>query len=102
MNPKAKRHLKRTGLGAGIFALALAGLYFYQPQRYDFFPRPAPEPNPPVDPDSKHLFAPGTRVAVVAAHPDDPEFFIGGILTELAKAGAKIAIIMCTDGDKGY
>ena len=94
--------MKRTGVGAGVFALALTGLYFYQPQRYDFLPRPAPEPNPPVDPDSNHLFAPGTRVAVVAAHPDDPEFFIGGILTELAKAGANIAIVMCTDGDKGY
>jgi len=83
-------------------AAGLVGLYFYQPQRIDFFPKKAPDPNPPVDPDSKYLFSPGTRVAVVAAHPDDPEFYIGGFLTELSRSGAKFAIVMCTDGDKGY
>ncbi len=92
-------------LGAWVFAagaLGLVGLYFYQPQRIDFFPKSTPDPHPPVDPDSEHLFSPGTRVAVVAAHPDDPEFYIGGTLTELSRAGATILIVMCTDGDKGY
>jgi LmbE family N-acetylglucosaminyl deacetylase len=83
-------------------AAGLVGLYLYQPQRIDFFPKPSPVPNPPVDPDSERLFSPGTRVAVVAAHPDDPEFYIGGLLTALSGSGAKIAIVMCTDGDKGY
>ena len=89
-------------MGLGVVAGLLSGAYWYQPQRYDFFPKPAPKPNPRVDPDSHVLFAPGTRVAVVAAHPDDPEFYIGGLLTELSRAGAKIAIVMCTDGDKAY
>jgi LmbE family N-acetylglucosaminyl deacetylase len=94
-------------LKPGVFALvsAVAGLlwlYRYQPQRIDFFPKPAPLPNPPIDPDSDRLFAPGTRVAVVAAHPDDPEFYIGGLLSQLSASGAQIAIVMCTDGDKGY
>ncbi|HWD37305.1 MAG TPA: PIG-L deacetylase family protein [Fimbriimonas sp.] len=83
-------------------ALLLVSAYFYQPQRYDFFPKPAPNPNPRIDPDSSHLFSPGARVAVVAAHPDDPEFFIGGTLARLKEAGAQVAVVMCTDGDKGY
>lgn len=83
-------------------AVGLVGLYLYQPQRIDFFPKEAPDPNPAVDPDAELLFSPGARVALVAAHPDDPEFYIGGLLTELSRSGAKIAIVMCTDGDKGY
>jgi LmbE family N-acetylglucosaminyl deacetylase len=99
---KSKRILKRSAAVIVPAAAGLVGLYLYQPQRIDFFPRSAPIPNPRIDPDSKHLFSPGTRVAIVAAHPDDPEFYIGGLLTELSRSGAKIAIIMCTDGDKGY
>ena len=98
MTKRGRRVLK----GFAFVAVALGGFYWYQPQRYDFFPRPAPDPNPPVDPDTTLLFKPGTRVSVVAAHPDDPEFFIGGTLTELSRAGCKIEIVMCTDGDKGY
>jgi LmbE family N-acetylglucosaminyl deacetylase len=88
------------GLTASLGALALA--YRYQPQRYAFFSNPLPSKNPPVDPDSDHLFSPDARVAVVVAHPDDPEFYIGGFLTKLGQAGAKTLIVMCTDGDKGY
>ena len=98
MTRRSKRLLK----GFAFLAVALGGLYWYQPQRIDFLPRQAPDPNPPLDPDSAQLFKPGTRVSIVAAHPDDPEFFIGGTLAKLSKAGAKIEIVMCTDGDKGY
>jgi LmbE family N-acetylglucosaminyl deacetylase len=87
-------------LGVAL-AIPLA-IYLYQPQRYDLFPRPAPSPNPPVDPESSQLFSKEARVVVVAAHPDDPEFYMGGTLLRLHQAGAQIAIVMCTDGDKGY
>src|ERR1700753_350344 len=97
---------KRRSRRAGLLALGLVGgmaaFYAYQPQRVDFFPTPAPSPKPRVDPDSAQLFRKGTRVAVVSAHPDDTEFFIGGTLTKLHEAGVKILIIVCTDGDKGY
>lgn len=56
----------------------------------------------PVDPDSDKLFSRGIRVAVVTAHPDDAEFYLGGTLTKLGRAGAEIQLIVCTDGDKGY
>jgi LmbE family N-acetylglucosaminyl deacetylase len=87
---------------AGLAGTGLAGLYRYQPQRFFLFPRPLPEYDPPVDPDSEKLFSPKTRVAIVAAHPDDPEFYIGGLLTQLGRSGAKMTVVMCTDGDKGY
>ena len=94
--------LKRSTAVALPAVVGLAALYLYQPQWFDFFPRPAPNPNPPVDPDSERLFSEDARVLIVAAHPDDPEFYIGGLLTQLSRSGAKIAIVMCTDGDKGY
>lgn len=93
---------KKGRIVLATVALGIGAFYLYQPQRLNFFPRPAPSPNPLVDPDSSFLFSHGARVAVVAAHPDDPEFFIGGFLTKLHEAGASIAIIMATDGDKGY
>src|SRR5262249_50218274 len=30
------------------------------------------------------------------------EFYLGGTLAKLAKAGADIQLVVCTDGDKGY
>lgn len=39
---------------------------------------------------------------IVTAHPDDAEFYIGGLLTRLGAVGAKLTIVVCTDGDKGY
>jgi LmbE family N-acetylglucosaminyl deacetylase len=76
--------------------------FWYQPYEVDFIPRKIPNPNPIIDPDSKHLFAKGTRVLIVTAHPDDSEFFIGGLLSKLSKTGAELHQVICTDGDKGY
>ena len=36
------------------------------------------------------------------AHPDDPEFYVAGLLTRLAASGARLSLIVATDGDKGY
>jgi LmbE family N-acetylglucosaminyl deacetylase len=80
----------------------LVGIYEYQPQRYDLFPRTPPADNPWTDPDSAHLFQPGARVVIITAHPDDAEFYLGGTLTKLGKAGVHLSLIVCTDGDKGY
>jgi LmbE family N-acetylglucosaminyl deacetylase len=93
---------QRSSIVGGAVGASLVGLYLYQPQRIDFFPRPVPDPNPAVDPDSHQLFSPGVRVAVVSAHPDDTEFYLGGTLSRLHRSGAKILLIVCTDGDKGY
>ena len=80
----------------------LLGAYLWNPQRVHWPSRPIPVPNPKIDPDSKALFAKGTRVTAVVGHPDDAEFYISGTLLKLAKAGAKVTLIVVTDGDKSY
>jgi len=41
------------------------------------------------------------RVLVVMAHPDDPEFTSGGTIALWTRAGARVAYLICTSGDKG-
>jgi LmbE family N-acetylglucosaminyl deacetylase len=97
-----RRGLRRAGWTLATVAAALIGIYEYQPQRYDLFPRTPPAVNPWTDPDSARLFSPQARVAIITAHPDDAEFYLGGTLTRLGQAGAQLHLIVCTDGDKGY
>ncbi|HWA82929.1 MAG TPA: PIG-L family deacetylase, partial [Fimbriimonadaceae bacterium] len=99
---RKKRYRKRRIVVYGGLFVAAYVFWIWQPYEYQFFPRPIPKPNPPVDPDTKHLFSPGTKVLVVTAHPDDSAFFIGGFLTQLGRSGAEIHQTICTDGDKGY
>lgn len=92
---------RRIAVYGGLVALAW-GFVAYQPMAWDLFPKPVPNPNPPVDPDSARLFAKGTRVVLVTAHPDDSEYYVAGTLLKLRRAGAQVAQIVMTDGDKGY
>jgi LmbE family N-acetylglucosaminyl deacetylase len=41
------------------------------------------------------------RVLMVSAHPDDPEFGAAGTLARQVDAGAKVTIVICTDGSEG-
>jgi len=86
----------------GGLVAALTAVYFYQPVRIDFFPKAIPNPNPLLDPDSSRLFGKGAKVMVVTAHPDDSEYYLGPALLRLAKSGATIDLVVCTDGDKSY
>jgi LmbE family N-acetylglucosaminyl deacetylase len=38
---------------------------------------------------------------VIAPHPDDSEFGIGGTVARLTKEGKKVIYVICTNGDKG-
>lgn len=40
------------------------------------------------------------RVLALTAHPDDLEFFAGGTLWRMAKAGSRIDAVVCSDGEK--
>jgi LmbE family N-acetylglucosaminyl deacetylase len=44
---------------------------------------------------------PLTRVMVIAAHPDDPEFGCAGTIVKWAQAGKEITYVLITSGDKG-
>ena len=93
---------KKRLLFYGGLILGIAGLYAYQPQRYDFRPKPAPIPNPAIEPNPRVLFSSKARVLIVTAHPDDTEFFLGGILTKFRNANVAVDELVCTDGDKSY
>ncbi len=43
----------------------------------------------------------GERVMGVGAHPDDLEWYAGATIAKLARAGAEITFVICTDGAKG-
>ncbi len=44
---------------------------------------------------------PVMRAMVIMAHPDDPEFFVGGTIAVLAAQGARVRVLLVTDGSKG-
>jgi LmbE family N-acetylglucosaminyl deacetylase len=41
------------------------------------------------------------RVLVIFAHPDDPEFMVGGTIARWAREGANITYVIITDGSGG-
>ncbi len=41
------------------------------------------------------------RVLVIVAHPDDAEWYAGGTLAKLARDGAAVTFVICTEGEKG-
>jgi LmbE family N-acetylglucosaminyl deacetylase len=43
----------------------------------------------------------GVYLLVIAPHPDDSEFGIGGSVAKLTKEGKKVVYVICTNGDKG-
>ena len=42
------------------------------------------------------------RILVLGAHPDDAEFFAGGLLSAHAEAGSEVSIISVTNGQSGH
>ena len=41
------------------------------------------------------------EILVILAHPDDPEFFLGGTIARWIKAGNTVRYVLLTQGDKG-
>lgn len=106
MTPEEKRAkrikgIKKRVIGYGGVIALFSALYWYQPLRFDLVERKPATPNPILDPDTAKLFAKGTKILLITAHPDDSEFYIGGTLDKLSKT-AEIYQIICTDGDKAY
>lgn len=85
----------------GTLIVSLSAAYLYQPQRVALMVAPPPK-RVPVDPDPAALFSKGARVSIVTAHPDDSEFYLGALLPRLRDSGAKLQLVVITDGDKGF
>lgn len=52
--------------------------------------------------DQKELiWAPGTKILVILAHPDDPEFFMGATIASWTSVGYKVQYGLLTDGSRG-
>jgi LmbE family N-acetylglucosaminyl deacetylase len=102
-NPGQRRGFGRFLLvPSALAAILLTGFYLWQPWEIQFLPRALPAETRWTEPEPERLFLPGVRVVVVTAHPDDAEFYIGGLLSRLAKSRAEVHLVICTDGDKGY
>ena len=103
--PRWKRVLKSVGRIFQLLFLILffcgGGAYCWNPQKIHLFKK-KPMGAQKVDPDSATLFSKGHRVTIVVGHPDDAEFFISGALCKLDEAGAKLTLIVVTDGDKSF
>jgi len=85
----------------GVFLAVLVGGYYWQPIRFEFFPPEAPVQSR-VQPDEVGLLRSGARILLVMGHPDDSEFYLGGTLLQMARAGAVVRLVAMTDGDKAY
>ncbi len=42
-----------------------------------------------------------TEIMIIAAHPDDAEFGVGGSVARWTKEGKTVVYVVCTSGDKG-
>ncbi|MCO5298118.1 MAG: PIG-L family deacetylase [Fimbriimonadaceae bacterium] len=99
---RKRRNRRRRLWVYGSLLGAFWAFWVWQPWEFDLFPRAAPSPNPAIDPDFAAMEAPEARVLIVTAHPDDEEFYLGGLLARLHDGGADIQLVAMTDGDKGY
>ena len=43
----------------------------------------------------------GTKILVILAHPDDPEFFMGGTIARWVDKGYSVQYCLLTKGEKG-
>ena len=41
------------------------------------------------------------RILVILAHPDDPEFFCGGVIAKWVNEGHQVDYLLMTKGEKG-
>jgi LmbE family N-acetylglucosaminyl deacetylase len=97
-----RRRFRRRRIAVyGSLGLLLYGFWVWVPWNIDLVSRKPDPPLPKIDPDTTKLFAPGTRVLLITAHPDDSEYYIGGTLLKLGKT-AVIRQVIVTDGDKSF
>jgi LmbE family N-acetylglucosaminyl deacetylase len=50
---------------------------------------------------SEELVTVQRRVLVIAAHPDDVEWYVGGTMLRMTGAGSHVTLVVATDGERG-
>ena len=60
-----------------------------------------PAPPPLVAINASQWAAEGKRMMVITAHPDDAEFFAGGLVAAFTSAGGNASYLVMTNGDGG-
>jgi hypothetical protein len=85
----------------GGVGLCVATFVWWVPWEFDLIPRSYPAVVRDPAADALLRDCRGT-VMVVTAHPDDSEFYVALTLRALADQGARITLVVATDGDKGY
>jgi LmbE family N-acetylglucosaminyl deacetylase len=98
---RKRKHRNRRIVVYGSLVAVFYAAFLWIPWNLDIVEKKPAQPLPAVDPDSAKLFAKGTRILLVTAHPDDSEFYIGGTLLKLSKS-ANVDQVICTDGDKSF
>ena len=65
--------------------------------------RQAPIPGDPaaLRSSGEELVGAPRRVLVIAAHPDDVEWYVGGTLLRMTAAGSHVTLLVATDGERG-
>ncbi|MBS1706862.1 MAG: PIG-L family deacetylase [Armatimonadetes bacterium] len=98
-----RRKGSRRWIGKSILSLCLtlALFWWWQPWEFDFIQKPVPSQTR-VSLDEVGLLSSSARVLLITGHPDDAEFYLAGTLLRLKSAGAKVELVVCTDGDKSY
>lgn len=83
---------------APLFLIWLAGAFFFR-----WFDRliPAERRSAFLAAGEQLITAAQGAALVVAAHPDDIEYWLGGTLPRLAQAGVPVDVVLATRGEKG-
>jgi LmbE family N-acetylglucosaminyl deacetylase len=81
---------------AGLFGLAFAALLIMS----EAGRRPIVLPDGPAGLSlAEAVIARAPRTLIVAAHPDDVEWYMGGTVARLVDAGAEVTVVIATDGE---
>ena len=95
------RRKRRRIIVWGCLGVIGVSFYLWQPIRVHLFSKSAPEMTL-VQVEEVGLLEKGKRILIVAGHPDDSEFYLGGTLTRAHEAGAIVRLVAMTNGDKAF
>jgi LmbE family N-acetylglucosaminyl deacetylase len=96
---RSSRRSRRTRTFMILFAAVALAAVIYLGASW----RQAPIPGDPamLRNSGEELVGAPRRVLVIAAHPDDVEWYVGGTLLRMTAAGSHVTLLVATDGERG-